>query len=119
MCQLVGSVDKPKVMRAMLLKLFLLNHYSKFHDIFPFMAANNRRLPETPIEHYHSSLVSLVPNTNGRPDISDFERVSVLARPVAKARRSVEDLIFAKRKVCTSECTNAEIIYLINFIISS
>ena len=85
MCQLVGSVDKPKVMRAMLLKLFLLNHYSKFRDVLPFVADSQE--PPTDLHSFlksnHVTVAKLkLESTYRGIKISNYERKSAIANAV-------------------------------------
>ena len=90
MVQVIGSASKSEVMKTMLLKQYLVQSYVlEFPDIARHLCANNRRLPETPIENYHSVLKHYIPNTMSNSTIEHYHRASCLVKPATEARRSL------------------------------
>ena len=90
--QLVSFAHKPKVARAMLLKLERLILYSDDHpDVLEFLAANCLLLRETHIENYHSILTHYVHKST--PSISHGHYMH--ATSVVKNLRRLRDSLAA------------------------
>jgi hypothetical protein len=74
----------------------------EFPDIARHLCANNRRLPETPIEHHDSVLKQYIPNTTSNVTVEQYHRASCLVKPATEARRSLSTaLLDAELDFCS------------------
>ena len=110
--QLVSFAHKPKVARAMLLKLERLILYSDDHpDVLEFLAANCLLLRETHIENYHSILTHYVHKST--PSISHGHYMH--ATSVVKNLRRLRDSLAALADHKPSEYKNERAVLLERF----
>ena len=91
--QLISAVNKPKVERALLLHMYVLNFYANEHpDVLATIMKSCVRLVETTIEYHNKRVSSLVPKTLPNLGIAHYDHATCICCPVANLRQEMKDL---------------------------